>query len=131
MPTKTEPLSGLTYDWTLGYPLSVEGAPAEGWKPAMDANLLALGQHAMPAYVLSRSLTDPPVTPSAGDTYIPAASATGTWAGQDGKLAVWDGAAWVFIAPRLGRAVVIDDEEVVTAYLSGGWADGVALNPGP
>ncbi|HRP76268.1 MAG TPA: DUF2793 domain-containing protein [Azoarcus taiwanensis] len=129
MGVQTEPLSGLEYDWPLGYP---QAQQASGdWKTGMDANLLAIGQQAMPVYVLSRSITAPPGGESSGDVYIPADSATGAWAGHDGELAVWDGAAWVFIAPRLGRVVVIDDEASITAYLSAGWAAGVPLNPGP
>ncbi len=43
--------------------------------------------------VLSRVLTTPPGTPAEGDRYIVAASATGAWVGQDGKVAAWqDGA---------------------------------------
>lgn len=126
---KTEPLSGIIYDWPLGYPANTPGAPAAGWKPDMDANLLAIGQQSMPLHVLSRSLIEPPESPVARDVYIPAESASGAWEGQDGTVAVWDGAAWVFIAPLPGRLAVVEDEGVLCARLSSGWSTGININP--
>ena len=43
--------------------------------------------------VMSRTTATPPGSPAAGDTYIVAPSATGAWAGKDGKIATFvDGA---------------------------------------
>lgn len=46
----------------------------------------------------------PPGSPSDGDAYIVAASATGDWAGQEDSIASWDAdsAAWGFDAPGSG-----------------------------
>ncbi len=43
----------------------------------------------------------PPSSPTDGDRYIIAASATGAWTGEDGNVARWDApsAAWQFIRP--------------------------------
>lgn len=41
-------------------------------------------------------LSDPPVAPATGSVYIVGAIATGAWAGQDEKVATWDGATWAF-----------------------------------
>lgn len=52
------------------------------------------------------SLTTPPVGPSVGDAYLVAFAATGAWSGQAGKIATWDGNAWVFEQVRLGAILV-------------------------
>lgn len=74
-----------------------------------------------------RGLTTPPASPAAGDTYIPAASSTGAWAGKDGQIAVWSGSAWIFGVPRIGWVAYVEDEEKLTAYKAGGWSAGIAI----
>lgn len=44
----------------------------------------------------------PPADPAEGDLYILGTAPTGAWAGQAGALALWEGSAWAFIAPREG-----------------------------
>ena len=47
--------------------------------------------------VIKRSLASPPASPAEGDRYLVAASPTGAWAGQAGKIAcLLDGAADIF-----------------------------------
>ena len=43
------------------------------------------------ASILSRLEADPPISPSEGDRYLVATSATGDWAGQEGNLALCTG----------------------------------------
>lgn len=55
--------------------------------------------------VISNTLTAPPESPADGDCYVPAASATGAWAGKSGQLARWsslEGVGWEFIPPQAG-----------------------------
>ena len=52
--------------------------------------------------VKGRDLTDPPETPEEGDRYILPEGASGPWAGQAGRLAVYETGAWVFLTPREG-----------------------------
>jgi hypothetical protein len=52
--------------------------------------------------VISADLPSPPAQVAAGDRYIGGASATGTWAGQDGNVAVWVDSTWHFFAPNVG-----------------------------
>lgn len=118
MPSSTEPRGGLAYGWDYG---------ENGWNTGMDANLLRLGRFAFHLSVIDRDLTAPPGSPSAGDTYIPATGSTGAWAGLDGRVVVYDGAAWVNAAPRVGWVAYIEDEEVLSAYKAGGWSAGVAI----
>ena len=79
--------------------------------------------------VIDRNLTAPPGTPSAGDSYIVGAAATGAWSTHDNKIAIWDGAAWVFGAPRTGWLAYVEEEGKLCAYLGSAWSSGAALNP--
>lgn len=65
--------------------------------------------------VLDKDLAEPPVSPTEGDRYIVAATATGDWAGKENNIAEWNGTDWVFTAPALGMAVFVMDE--VDVYL--------------
>jgi hypothetical protein len=118
MASSTEVRSGIKYGWSLG---------ESGWNSEMDANLLAIGRFAFHLSVKDRNLTAPPGSPAAGDTYIPAATATGDWAGKEGQVAIWSGTAWVFGVPREGWVAWIEDEAKLCAYHSAAWSTGVAL----
>lgn len=118
MPASTEPRSGLQHSWNLG---------ENNWNTGMDANLLSIGRFAYHLSVLDRGLATPPGSPTAGDSYIVAAAPTGDWAGQADSIAVWDGAAWQFGVPRIGWIAYVEDEEVLTAFKSGGWSTGIAI----
>lgn len=117
MPASTEPRSGIYYGWALG---------ENGWNDEMDANLLLIGRLALGGGIIDRDLTAPPGGESAGDAYIPAATATGDWAGQENKIAIYDGSAYVFVTPPSGFGLFILDEFVWSVYKTGlGWSDGV------
>lgn len=119
MAAQTEPRSGLKYGWTLG---------ESGWNVGMDANLLFLGRAGVHLSVLDRDVADPTtLTPAAGDTYIVAAAATGDWATHDGSVAVWDGAAWQFYAPRTGWVAFVEDEAKLSAFYASAWSAGIAI----
>lgn len=62
--------------------------------------------------VLDRAIT-PPGSPVTGDRYLIDATlgaATGAWAGQEDKIAEWNGSAWVFTTHTTGTKVSVDDE---------------------
>ena len=48
---------------------------------------------------------DPPESPNDGDSYLIGNSATGEWAENDGKVAVWQGDQWIYVAPIEGMAL--------------------------
>jgi hypothetical protein len=81
---------------------------------ALDALL-----HAM---VLDQDLATPPGSPADGARYIVAASPTGAWAGQAGKLAAWQDGVWLFYAPREGWLVWVADEDKIYNYDGSAWA---------
>ena len=118
MPASTEPRSGLQYGWNKG---------ENDWNTGMDSNLLTIGRFGFHLSILDRDLSTPPVNPTAGDTYIVGPAPTGGWSSQAGKVAVWDGSAWVFGTPRTGWLAYIEDEEVLSVYKPAGWSVGVAI----
>lgn len=119
MAASTEPRSGLKYGWSLG---------ESGWNTDMDANLKAIGRFAYHLSVKDRDLTAPPGSPASGDTYIPAATATGAWAGKEKQIAVYTGSAWAFGVPREGWVASIDDEDVMIRYDGSAWSTGILFS---
>lgn len=71
--------------------------------------------------VFDKDLTAPPGTPSTGDRYLVANSATGAWSGHDGDIAEWDGSTWIFQAKSEGMAVWVEDENRLYTYNGLAW----------
>lgn len=64
----------------------------------------------------------PPADPQAGDCYLVADGASGTWAGHDAALAVWTESHWLFTPPREGaRAYDLASGCFVSFSASVGW----------
>jgi len=74
----------------------------------------ALGKS--PARVLSLTLTDPPGSPTEGDLYIPAATATAEWAGHEDEFALFTNGAWQFRTDAAGYRIY--DVETDTHYVN-------------
>ena len=66
--------------------------------------------------VKDRDLTAPPGSPVHGDRYLVKATATGAWAGQDGKFAFYYNTAWKFLAVKEGWLLWVDDENKLFVY---------------
>lgn len=83
--------------------------------------------------VLDQDLTAPPGSPTDGDRYIVAASATGTWAGKDNQVAAWQDGAWAFYVPKEGWLAWVADEDGLVVWDGSSWAStsggSVSLNP--
>jgi hypothetical protein len=60
--------------------------------------------------VKSRIAT-PPGSPAEGDCHIVIATATGAWAGQEGKIAQLQNGAWIFYTPLEGWASWVANED--------------------
>lgn len=73
--------------------------------------------------VIDRDLSTPPVSPSDGDRYIPAATATGAWTGHEDEIALYLGNAWAFKAPPTGCRCYVEDEDIFIYWPSAstGW----------
>ncbi|MCB2048639.1 MAG: DUF2793 domain-containing protein [Novosphingobium sp.] len=50
-------------------------------------------------------LTEPPLTPADGESWIVATPATGLWAGKDGMIAARQADNWLFVSPREGMRI--------------------------
>lgn len=83
--------------------------------------------------VLDRSLTVPPGGAIAdGARYIPAAGASGAWAGHAGEIAAWQDGAWQFYTPRSGWLAWVAGEDVLLAFDGTAWQSAsadVSVNP--
>ena len=79
--------------------------------------------------IIDRDLTAPPASPSDGDAYIPAATATGVWAAHENDIAIWieDDNAWTFLTPNLGWICYVEDEFVIIAWNSSIWEIGLSF----
>lgn len=110
MPQIVIPGTSISYGWQ----------PREqGWGPGMNLNLQVLGQVARGA-VLSRTGAVP-AEPDEGDSYIVPVGATGAWAGQDNKQAVYLSEAWVFIEP-MGMPIYVVDETIHVYWTGSSYA---------
>jgi hypothetical protein len=117
MASSQAPNLGFNYGWTLG---------ESGWNVQMDENLIAMDALILIS-VLSATTTAEPGSPTEGDRYIIPASATGTnWAGNDGKVAVYSGGAWLFFTASNGWKIEAIDTSQIWEYRSG-WRERIAV----
>jgi hypothetical protein len=65
--------------------------------------------------------TTPPETTIEGQVWALGAGPTGVWAGQDGMLATWSNAAWLFITPLDGWVAVDKVTQDQRVYGPAGW----------
>lgn len=106
-------------------------SPSQAQKHVTVNEALGRLDAAVQLSVLSRTVTTPPAAAVEGDTYLVAPSSVNEWAGEDGKIAVFQNAGWIFLAPYAGwRAFVIDETEQLF-YDGIDWSEGaVAVAPG-
>jgi len=101
-------LTCISYGWDQG---------EDGWHTLNDASLLGIGIH-LYASVIARQ--DAPGTETEGNLYLVGSSGSGDWAGEDHKLAYWDGTQWLFYTAWEGFQVYDKTtNQVLTANASG------------
>src|SRR5690606_19454693 len=83
--------------------------------------IAALDQLVQPT-VISRTATVPPASPTEGDTYVVAPSASGAWTGKDHAFACWLSDGWSYRAPAEGWMAYVLDEGELALYQEGNWA---------
>lgn len=69
-----------------------------------------------------KDLATPPGSSAEGDVYIVAASSTGAWSGQAGKVAYYLNGAWAFLTPHEGLTLWVNDEDTHYSYDGSAWA---------
>ena len=72
--------------------------------------------------VADRTLTSPPGDPAEGQGHIVAAAATGAWAGQEGKIALWLDGVWQFVTPLAGWRAWVMAEALEVVFDGAAWA---------
>lgn len=75
--------------------------------------------------VVTRQLSSPPLVTHEGVRYLLPASPSGAWAGQGGKLALFQGGVWNFITPRKGWCAWVEGEGRLVAFDGTTWRDPV------
>ena len=104
----------------LGLPI-MEASQAQ--KHVTHNEALLLLDAAIHLSVVSRILALPPPAPTEGVRYLVAASPSGVWSGQAGKLAVYQASGWLFSSPRKGWRVWVEDEEKFLVFDGTLWRD--------
>lgn len=94
--------------------------PAQAQKHVTHNEALRLLDIIVQLAVKDRTLATPPVA-AAGDRYIVPAGATGVWAGNGGKIALYEDGAWQFVTPLTGWQAWVADEAVMAAFNGTAW----------
>ena len=100
-----------------------ELAAAQADKYLTVNEALAILDVALNLVVIRVDLTTPPGSPSEGDAYIPAATATGDWASQENKVAVYSSSAWIFFNPQEGWRAYDQNANAFLKYSGSAWVD--------
>ncbi len=72
----------------------------------------------------SASDTTAPGSPAEGGRWIVGQNASGTWAGQDGKIAAWIDGAWIFLEPQIGWQAWVASTRTWLIYDGTDWRTG-------
>lgn len=75
----------------------------------------------------SMTLSSAPGAPTVGDAYLVPVGATGIWAGNVGKIAVWFGSGWTYLTPTDGHGVSLPDGRVFER-IAGSYVEKLALD---
>ncbi len=95
--------------------------PAQAQKHVTHNEALAVLDLIVQLAVINRTLTTAPALPAVGDRHIVAAAATGPWAGQSGRIALFTETGWQFTAPLLGWQAHVLAEGATAVFDGAGW----------
>ncbi|MFD0462119.1 DUF2793 domain-containing protein [Microvirga aerilata] len=71
--------------------------------------------------VKERGRAAPPASPAEGDRYLVGSGATGGFAGQESRIALFDLGAWRFFTPRPGWQAYVEAESIFVAFDGAEW----------
>ena len=95
--------------------------PAQAQKHVTHNEALRLLDIIVQLAVKSRIIATPPAA-VAGDRYIVPIAATGVWAGQTGKIALYEDSVWQFITPLAGWQAWVLNEGALAGFNGTSWA---------
>lgn len=95
--------------------------PSQAQKHVTHNEALRLLDVAVQLVVLNRNRTTAPAAPSVGDRHIVAAGATGDWAGQSGRIAVYAETGWQFFEALPGWVAYDLAAESAVVFNGTGW----------
>lgn len=76
------------------------------------------------AAIEDRDEADPTaITPADGEAWLIAASATGTWSGKDGNLALYVNTGWLYFMAKEGMRIWVKDEDKKSTFDGSAWVD--------
>jgi len=78
---------------------------------------------AMNLVVIRADFTAPPGSPAEGDKYIPFATASGAWTGQEDNVALFINGAWVFFIPAEGWRAYDQTLDALLVFDGTSWVD--------
>lgn len=70
----------------------------------------------------------PPVSPADGEAWALGSNATGAWAGQEDRLAVWINGGWVFLDPPEGTRLWEREGKRLMVWSDGAWIAATGLD---
>ncbi len=103
--------------------------PAQAQKHVTHNEALRLLDLMVQLSVTARAVTVPPVSPVLGDRYIVPAGASGAWAGQAGKIAMFETGVWQFFTPLAGWQAYVVDEAAMATYTGTVWQTAADVPP--
>jgi hypothetical protein len=77
--------------------------------------------------VASRVAASPPAAATDGTRFLVAPAPAGAWAGQAGRLAMAQGGGWLFLTPRRGWRLWVEDERKLLLFDGDAWIDIMAF----
>lgn len=98
--------------------------PGQAQKELFHNEALALLDAALHPAVEEGPLAAPPAAPEAGRSWIVGDTATGAWAGMEGRIATWTGGGWRFVAPVPGMLAWNIEAGYWLSWSPSGWSGG-------
>ncbi|WP_374523890.1 DUF2793 domain-containing protein [Sphingopyxis sp.] len=102
-------------------------AMAQAQKEVTHNEALTLLDALVHAAIEDGPLATPPAMPEAGQCWLVGTGASGGWAGQAGKIAIWSEGGWRFVAPRAGMRVLRLNDGSLLLFASGTWSAPVTV----
>jgi hypothetical protein len=95
--------------------------PAQAQKHVTHNEALRVLDVVVQLAVKTRNLITPPALPGVGDRHIVATGASAAWAGQAGKIALFEDGLWQFFTPLTGWRAYVEAEATVANFDGALW----------